>query len=78
MKKNKNPQRDFTKKKKKENKIPQSKLTKMERQAKHIRMMEEARKKKENYKRKRAERAQMVPNTLELRSRTLARSTSTI
>lgn len=67
MKKTKNPQRDFTRGKKKENITPQRKPTKAERQAKHIRMMEEAKRikerKKEKYLRKKAKYAQKDPNT---------------
>ncbi|KAG7536782.1 Zinc finger CCHC-type [Arabidopsis suecica] len=66
MKKTKNPQRDFTRGKKKENITPQRKPTKAERQAKHIRMMEEAKRikerKKEKYLRKKAKYAQKDPN----------------
>ena len=65
MKKTKSPQREFTREKKKENITPQRKLTKAQRQVKHIRMMEEAKmikqRKKEKYLRKKAKYAQGAP-----------------
>ncbi|XP_010494190.1 PREDICTED: 5'-3' exoribonuclease 2-like isoform X2 [Camelina sativa] len=73
MKKSKNPRG------KKENQIPQTKPTKKQKKrAIHLRMVEETRKRKEQQKIKIAKKAQMVPNTLELRSKTLPRSSSTI
>ncbi|XP_010442174.1 PREDICTED: 5'-3' exoribonuclease 2 [Camelina sativa] len=72
MKKSKTPRG-----KKKENQIPQTKPTKKQRRAIHLRMVEEARKRKEQKKIKIAKKAQIVPKTLELRSRTLPRSSST-